>query len=141
MGRFAADLARSSSINGYPFGPGTVLLGCGGETTVAMAERGSFGDGGPSQEAALSAAMTLDGVPVAALFIDTDGSDGGTDAAGAVVDGRTVERAGRLDLDLRRALMSHTSGEPLARLGDLIVTGATGTNVNDLFVVAIGPAA
>ncbi|MCB0828486.1 MAG: DUF4147 domain-containing protein [Solirubrobacterales bacterium] len=138
MGRFVADLARSSSIADYPFGPGTVLLGCGGENSVAIAEKGSFGDGGPGQEAAVSAATVLDGANVVALFMDTDGSDGGTDAAGAVVDGHTVERARELGLDLRRALLSHSSREPLARLEDLIVTGATGTNVNDLFVVAIG---
>lgn len=138
MGRFVADLARSSSIGGYPFGPGTVLLGCGGENSVAIADKGSFGDGGPGQEAAISAATMLEGAEVVALFMDTDGSDGGTDAAGAVVDGRTVDRARGLGLDLRRALLSHSSRKPLARLEDLILTGATGTNVNDLFVVAIG---
>lgn len=138
MGRFVADLARSSSVNGYPFEPGTVLLGCGGENAVAIADKGRFGDGGPGQEAAISAAMTLEGAEIVALFMDTDGSDGGTDAAGAVVDGQTVERARGLGLDLRRALLGHSSREPLARLEDLVLTGATGTNVNDLFVVAIG---
>ncbi len=140
MGRLVADLARSSSMSGYPFAPGTVLLGCGGENSVAMAGTGRFGEGGPGQEAAISAAPVLEEAPVAALFMDTDGSDGGTDAAGAVVDGRTSDRATELGIDLRRALLSHSSNEPLGSLDDLILTGPTGTNVNDLFVVAIGDA-
>ena len=75
---------------------------------------------------------------MAAVTIDTDGSDGGTKWAGAVADGTTVARARALSLDLRQALLSHRSGEPLTALGDLIETGATGTNVNDLFVLAVG---
>ena len=58
--------------------------------------------------------------------------------AGAIADGRTARRAGEVDLDLRRALMKHAAKEPFERLGDLIITGATGTNVNDLFVAVIG---
>jgi glycerate-2-kinase len=138
MGRFIADMARSSGLAGYPFEPGTVILGCGGENAVTIAGKGSFGDGGPGQEAALAAAAILDGSQVASLFMDTDGSDGGTDAAGAICDGRTAVRAVENGLDLRQALLSHTSREPLDQLGDLIDTGATGTNVNDLFVTVIG---
>ncbi len=138
MGRFIADMARSSSVAGYPFEPGTAILGCGGENAVTIAGNGSFGDGGPGQEAALAAASPLNGFPVASLFMDTDGSDGGTDAAGGICDGRTAERAAEIGLDLRSALLAHTSREPLQELGDLIDTGATGTNVNDLFVTLIG---
>ena len=138
MGRFIADMARSSSVAGYPFEPGTVILGCGGENAVQIAGKGSFGDGGPGQEAALAAAPTLAGCQVASLFMDTDGSDGGTDHAGGICDGRTADRASEIGLDLRQALLSHTSAEPLGQLGDLIDTGATGTNVNDLFVTVIG---
>jgi len=138
MGRFIADMARSSSNAGYPFEPGTVILGCGGENAVTIAGKGSFGDGGPGQEAALAAALAYPGSQVASLFMDTDGSDGGTDAAGGICDGRTAERATEIGLDLRQALLSHTSSEPLGQLGDLLDTGATGTNVNDLFVTVIG---
>lgn len=138
MGRFIADMARSGSAHGYPFKPGTVILGCGGENAVTIAGKGSFGDGGPAQEAALAASQVLAGYPVASLFMDTDGSDGGTDKAGAICDGKTAERAAESGLDLRQALLAHTSSEPLDRLGDLIDTGATGTNVNDLFVTVIG---
>lgn len=138
MGRFIADMARSSSRVGYPFEPGTVILGCGGENAVAIGGKGSFGDGGPGQEATLAAAAAINGCQVASLFMDTDGSDGGTEAAGGICDGRSADRAGEIGLDLRQALLSHTSREPLNRLGDLIDTGATGTNVNDLFVTVIG---
>jgi len=138
MGRFIADMARSSATAGYPFEPGTVILGCGGENAVAIGSSGSFGDGGPGQEATLAAALVLADQPVASLFMDTDGSDGGTDAAGGICDGKTAARAIELGLDLRQDLLGHTSREPLRQLGDLIDTGATGTNVNDLFVTVVG---
>jgi len=138
MGRFIADISLSSLNSSYPFRPGTVLVGCGSENSVAIGGKGAFGDGGPGQEAALAASMELDGARVVTLFMDTDGSDGGTDAAGAIADGKTVRRANEVDLDLRRALMRHGAKEPFERLGDLIITGATGTNVNDLFVAVIG---
>lgn len=138
MGRFIADISLSSSTHSYPFAPGTALVGCGSENSVAIAGKGWFGNGGPGQEAAVAAAMELDGSSIVTLFMDTDGSDGGTDVAGAVADGKTVKRAAEVDLDLRKALMRHSTKEPLERLGDLITTGATGTNVNDLFVAVIG---
>jgi glycerate 2-kinase len=138
VGRFIANLARSSVADGQPFSAPSVLLACGGESTVSLAPGGEFGAGGPSQEAAIAAAIELDGTPAAAVLLDTDGSDGGTEAAGAVVDGRTVERARERGVDLRRSLLSHRSREPLEALGDLVISGPTGTNVNDLLAVAIG---
>ena len=93
---------------------------------------------GPGQEAAIAAALALDGSRVTALFMDTDGSDGGTDFAGAIVDGKTATRAVDQQLDLRQSLLRHTSRTPLSQLNELIETGPTGTNVNDLFVVVIG---
>ena len=114
-----------------------MFIGCGGEASVALGADGSFGAGGPNQEAALAAAATLAGHAAAAVFLDTDGSDGGTGLAGAAVDGATGERATELGLDLEEALASHRSGEAVAALGDGIVTGPTGTNVNDLFAIAV----
>ena len=70
-----------------------------------------FGLGGPNQEAALAAATQLDGVGVATVFLDTDGSDGGTDLAGAVSDGATAARARDAGIDLRSAISRHRSGE------------------------------
>ena len=109
-----------------------------GESTVTLASESRFGAGGPSLEAAIAAAFELEGMPAAAVFLDTDGSDGGTDAAGAIVDGSTVGRARDRRVDLRGALYAHRSREPLEALGDLLISGPTGTNVNDLLVVALG---
>jgi glycerate-2-kinase len=140
LGRMVANLARGSAAEGAPFAPPVVLVGCGGESGVTLRPGAGFGTGGPNQDAAIAAALELEGAPVAAVMIDTDGSDGGTEWAGAVADGTTVARARELGLDLRGALLSHRSAEPLAALGDLVDTGATGTNVNDLIVFAVGKA-
>ncbi len=131
IGRYLARLATTDKS-------ARVLLGCGGEATVRVADT-AFGRGGPNQEAAIAAALVLDGHQAAIAFLDTDGSDGGTDAAGAICDGETAERARELDLDLGTALTSHSATEPLRALDDLIVTGPTGTNVNDLFVAVTRP--
>jgi hydroxypyruvate reductase/glycerate 2-kinase len=140
VGRMLAGLARAGADGDGAAPSPRVLIGCGGEATVSLGRDGAFGDGGPNQEAALAAALELtEGPAVAACFLDTDGSDGGTEAAGAIVDGHTVVRAARTGVDLEAALADHRSGEALAALGDRIVTGPTQTNVNDLFVIAIGP--
>ncbi|HEX4731619.1 MAG TPA: DUF4147 domain-containing protein [Solirubrobacterales bacterium] len=138
LGRLVANLARGSAQEGAPFEPPIVLVGCGGESGVTLRPGTEFGTGGPNMEAAIAAALELEGASVAAVMIDTDGSDGGTEWAGAVADGETVARSLELGLDLRQALLSHRSAEPLTALADLVETGATGTNVNDLIVLAIG---
>ena len=104
----------------------------GGETTVRLADDvGSTG--GPSQEAALAAALELDGGrPACVLCMDSDGTDGPTDAAGGLVDDLSAQRARMAGLDLSAALAAHTAGDALAAMGELLVTGPTGTNVNDL---------
>jgi glycerate 2-kinase len=145
VGRLLATLARESAVRGGPFAPPCVLVGCGGETTVTLRdglEQGAFGDGGPNQEVALGFALGVAGLAdVAAVFVDTDGSDGGTDVAGAIVDGATAGRAATQGLDVAGALRAHRTRAVVAALGDAVRTGPTGTNVNDLFAIAIGPAA
>jgi glycerate-2-kinase len=141
LGRVLANLARESSQRGLPFPPPCAVIGCGGEGTVACLDSAPPGSGGPNQEAALGAALTLhpeDGV--AAVFLDTDGADGGTDVAGGLVDGFTASRARDAGIDLRGALLQHSSREALEAVGDAVVTGPTGTNVNDLFVLIVDPA-
>ena len=139
LGGMLAGMARAEPDGDSARTLPLVLVGCGGEATVALGGDGAFGAGGPNQEAALAAALALaDGVPIAACFLDTDGSDGGTAAAGAIVDGHTAGRATGAGLDLEAALVSHRSGDALAELGDRVLTGPTQTNVNDLFVIAIG---
>jgi hydroxypyruvate reductase len=143
VGRHLAGLAAECVRSGSPVAPPCVLLGCGGEATVTLSAGvtgGAFGDGGPNQEAAAAAALELEpGMPVAACFLDTDGSDGGTEAAGAIVDGLSLERARSGAIDLASAVADHRSGEAMAALGDQILTGPTETNVNDLFAIAVGP--
>jgi hydroxypyruvate reductase/glycerate 2-kinase len=143
VGRQLAGLAKDWGGDAAPVPAPCVLLGCGGESTVTLQSNGtgeSFGHGGPNQEAAVAAALALDGgARVSACFLDTDGSDGGTESAGAIVDGHSARRARDAGIDLEAAITGHRSGEALAALGDRIVTGPTQTNVNDMFVLAVGP--
>lgn len=113
--------------------PRTCLI-AGGETVVRI-DPDNTGLGGRSQEVALAAAQTLAGGPCALLAGGTDGRDGPTDAAGAVVDGGTWRRIVQAGRDPARDLAGHDSHPALAAAGDLLVTGLTGTNVMD---VAIG---
>lgn len=112
------------------------LLG-GGETTVVLGPRP--GRGGRNQEFALSAARVVAGRNAVVLSAGTDGIDGPTDAAGGWVDGATWSRSSTLGVDLPGALARHSSYDALARLGSLLRTGSTGTNVMDLHVGLIEP--
>ncbi len=110
--------------------PGCYALVAGGETTVVVRGRGQ---GGRNQELALAAALTLAGQPAVALAtLATDGVDGPTDAAGAIVTGDTRARARALGLEAQAHLDDNNAYPFFAALGDLVVTGPTGTNVNDL---------
>ena len=104
-----------------------------GETTVHV--KGS-GKGGRNQEFALAAAgdLTAFGSTAVLASVGTDGIDGPTGAAGAIVDSETIERARRMGLDPAACLADNDSNRFFDALGDLIVTGPTGTNVGDLQV-------
>ena len=96
------------------------------------------GSGGRNQEIVLAAALKLsglDGVDVASL--STDGVDGPTDAAGAIADGQTLARASKRDLDAVKFLADNNSYNFFSRLDDLILTGPTGTNVDDVSVIVV----
>jgi hydroxypyruvate reductase len=94
------------------------------------------GLGGRNQELALAAAFGLRGVrDVLLASIGTDGNDGPTDAAGAFVDGSTLDRAAALGLDPQAYLANNDSYRFFDRLGDLIRTGPTNTNVNDMYLL------
>jgi hydroxypyruvate reductase len=108
----------------------------GGETTVTV--RGD-GIGGRCQELALAAALELEGRDgLVVLAAGTDGSDGPTDAAGAVADGDSAARARHQGLDPRAHLDRNDSNRVFAALGDLVVTGPTNTNLLDLYLVVVG---
>jgi glycerate-2-kinase len=105
----------------------------GGETTVTMTGRGK---GGRAQEFAVAAAKVVAGLPrVSVAAIATDGSDGPTEVAGAVISGETLSRAGRMGVDLERTLTRNDTYGALKRLNCHVTTGPTGTNVNDLYLL------
>ncbi len=132
VGRVLAGLLREVDASGHPL-PRPCLLVAGGETTVTV--RGD-GLGGRNQELALAAAFGLRGVrDVLLASIGTDGNDGPTDAAGAFVDGSTLDRAAALGLDPQAFLANNDSYRFFDRLGDLIRTGPTNTNVNDVYLL------
>jgi glycerate-2-kinase len=116
----------------------------GGETTVTLGA--GHGKGGRNQEFALACAGTLGSVrwrgrpaPMAILAGGTDGSDGPTDAAGAIADGTTLQRAHEAGLDLVAHLDRHDAYPFFAALGDLLISGPTGTNVMDVDLALVDP--
>ena len=108
----------------------------GGETTVTI--RGD-GLGGRSQEFALAAALDLAGTQgdVLVLCAGTDGTDGPTDAAGAIADPSTIDRAATLNLNAHGYLTRNDSYNFFKPLGDLLITGPTGTNVMDVRLILV----
>jgi len=134
VAKVAAALAKGVRAHGDPLPPPACLV-WGGETTVTI--RGA-GKGGRNQELALAAALQLSGWSgVLVMALATDGTDGPTDAAGAVITGDTVARAHALGLDPLAALAANDSYPFFDALADLIRTGPTGTNVNDLLFVLV----
>jgi hydroxypyruvate reductase len=112
-----------------------ICLILGGETTVVV--RGE-GRGGRNQELALAAAMDLAGFQnVAMMTLATDGIDGPTPSAGAIVTGETIDRARGLGLDPRSFLTKNDSYTFFNALGDTVELGLTGTNVNDLIIICM----
>lgn len=131
-GRVLAGVLREVDASGHPIARPACLV-AGGETTVTLK---GHGHGGRNQELALSAAFSLRGLEhVLLASVGTDGSDGPTDAAGAWVDGSTLARSLELGLDAGASLASNDSYTYFDRLGSLIRTGPTQTNVNDLYLL------
>jgi glycerate-2-kinase len=109
----------------------------GGENVVMIGSNGR-GKGGPNQEFALSSSILIDGLhDIVIAAIDTDGFDGTSSSAGAMVDGSSFAYATSRRLDPIGALRRHDADMLLNQIGDVIVTGPTGTNVNDLKVMLI----
>ncbi len=108
----------------------------GGETTVKVSGKGL---GGRNQEFALASAIAIDGLKgVVILSVGTDGTDGPTDAAGAIADWTTISRSKELGLDAGLYLRENDSYNFFKTLGDLIFTGPTHTNVMDIRLVMVG---
>ncbi len=131
----AANAGRDLALSLGEQPPGTCLV-AGGETVVRI-DPGTTGLGGRSQELALAAAGVLAGNSSALLAAGTDGRDGPTDAAGAVVDGTTWDQIKKAGRDPSEDLTGHNSNPALASAGALVVTGLTGTNVMDVVIGAV----
>jgi glycerate 2-kinase len=131
VARMHAAIARQIRAHGQPV-PGPACIVSGGETTVTLRGRGT---GGRNQEFALAAAIDIAGMEdVLILSAGTDGTDGPTDAAGAIADGTTVSRSAR---SAAAALAANDAYPFFEELGDLAITGATGTNVMDLHLMLV----
>ncbi len=130
-----AAIAKQVVNTGNPVPPPACIIS-GGETTVTLRGKGK---GGRNQEFALAAGIALEGAAaIAILSAGTDGTDGPTDAAGAVCDGETVARARQKGLDPLAHLRQNDAYSFFAALNDLVITGPTNTNVMDLRIAMIG---
>lgn len=129
-GSFLAAIAQYHRNTDHP-----VAYILGGETVVRLTGQGK---GGRNQEIALAAAEGLDGIANAALFsLGSDGTDGPTDAAGGYVDGTTCQALRRQGIRIADVLRENDAYHALEKTGGLIITGPTGTNVNDLTVLLL----
>ena len=137
VARVAVALGREVVAYARPVASPACLV-LGGETTVTL--RG-VGKGGRNQELALAAGLILENVPeggrIVVVSLATDGTDGPTDAAGGLADSTTVARGRALGLDAEEHLANNDSYPYLEAVGDLLVTGPTQTNVNDLIFVFV----
>ncbi len=129
-GRFLADIAKSHQDSDK-----SLAFIAGGETVVHLKGKGK---GGRNQEIALSAAIGISGLKDTAVFsVGSDGTDGPTDAAGGYADGETVSEKGLNKAEAAAYLLDNDAYNALSKTKGLIITGATGTNVNDVSVVLI----
>jgi glycerate 2-kinase len=133
VGAAFASIAKEAFTTDGPVKRPAALI-AGGETTVTVTGNGV---GGRNQELALGASLEIVGYDVVIAALATDGIDGPTDAAGSIVDGSTLERAERLNMDALQFLDDNDSYTFFRRLGDAFSTGPTGTNVNDLTLILV----
>ncbi|MCS7111537.1 MAG: glycerate kinase [Ignisphaera sp.] len=133
IGKVLASIIKSIILYSKPIQKPAALL-AGGETVVTV--KGD-GIGGRNQELCLSLAASIRGLETVAVCIGTDGIDGVSPAAGAVVDGSTVDEGYEAGLDPARYLENNDSYGYFSKIGRAIITGYTGTNVNDVFLALI----
>jgi hydroxypyruvate reductase len=132
--RFHSAIAKEVASSGNPI-PRPACIISGGETTVTLKGRGL---GGRNQEFALAGAIEISGLEkVVLLSGGTDGTDGPTDASGAVADHTTLRRAKSLGLDPKKYLENNDAYPFFQKLGDLLITGPTHTNVMDVRILLL----
>ena len=130
-GSFLASIVRTHAGCGRK-----LAFLAGGETVVRLT---GHGKGGRNQELALSAAVDISGIPGACVFsVGSDGTDGPTDAAGGYVDYETLGQLQAQGIEIYQVLQNNDAYHALEKTGGLIITGPTGTNVNDVAVALIG---
>ncbi len=133
IGKWLAKKVKEMKASGS--GPGKICLISGGETTVTVT---GSGRGGRNMELALSFALEIEGMEgITFLSAGTDGTDGLTDAAGAIVDGGTVRKARAIGMSPEAYLESNDSYHFFANAGGLLITGPTGTNVMDIQITLL----
>jgi len=133
-GKFLASLVREEVFYNRPIRKPCAII-MGGETTVHVI---GTGKGGRNQELALSASRGIRGLAnVVVASVGTDGTDGPTDAAGGIVDGRTYDILKDMNIDVEETLKNNDSYSALRLCDGLVITGPTGTNVNDLILALI----
>jgi len=134
VGKIAGAIAKGIRFRPAAVSPPACVV-WGGETTVTV--RG-HGKGGRNQELAVAAALSMEGLQdVVLLALATDGTDGPTDAAGAIVDGRSASLARSRGWDLHATIADNNSYPLLDDIGALLRLGPTGTNVNDILVLLV----
>ena len=133
VGEILSGIAKEIITRDRPLSKPAALI-IGGETTVNVKRDGV---GGRNQELALGASLKIDGLCCLVAALGTDGVDGPTESAGAIVDGYTVRRSCELGLDAAKYLSENDSYHYFKELGDCIITGPTGTNVNDLSLILV----
>jgi hydroxypyruvate reductase len=135
VAKFFTAIGKEVRGSENPLKPPACVL-CGGETTVTLQ---GDGRGGRNQEFALAAAQAIDGLEnMVVLSGGTDGTDGPTDAAGAIADGTTLERARENGLNPKDFLRRNDSYSFFQKLDDLVMTGPTRTNVMDIYMLLVG---
>jgi hydroxypyruvate reductase len=130
-GSFLASVLKTHATSGKK-----LAFLAGGETVVHLTGKGK---GGRNQELALAAAVGIAGIPGAAVFsVGSDGTDGPTDAAGGYVDHTTAGELKALGIEIFDVLKQNDAFHALEKVGGLVITGPTGTNVNDVAVALLG---
>jgi glycerate-2-kinase len=134
LGQTFASIAHEIVLRDRPLRRPCAVIG-GGETVVKM--NGFGGRGGPNQEFALAGAMHLPSAEVVLLGVDTDGTDGPTELAGGLCDALIREHAAAREVEVGLCLAEHRASDALQALSDAVITGSTGSNVNDLKLMLI----
>lgn len=137
-GTVMASIAREIQASGNPFPAPCVVLSSGEVTTSIKPGDPIEGHGGPGHELVAGFALSAAKAPGAVMFsIDSEGTDGTTSAAGGICDSTTAARGDEADINLHAALRGHAVHEALSSVGDVVLTGNTGTNLCDLNILYV----